>query len=209
MYAFGACNCFVDLMFAIFIPFPIIYKLQVNKRTKASAMFVLSTGLIAVVASIFRIPSLVNYGSTGDYLWDVAEIAKWSIIETNMAMIAGCMPALRPLITSILDSQLVRSFTKATGRSQGDTSTSTHRNTYPESKSFEQISEQQVKPGDFDDISERSLIHNQTHEVVPMGSIHRTVVSTIHTSVNAESSPKPYDPSRQWDKAFDQKRTGK
>lgn len=190
-------NIFIDLAFAIFIPFPMVWQLQLNKRTKASAMFVLSFGVVACAASICRMKYLINFGSKGDYLWDVVPICIWTVVETNTAMMAGCMPALRPLFKSILDTTILQRLTKANSSRGTAGSMDKYSNaTYPNAKNFTHISEN-LDRVDSDSISQQSLIHNK--DTVPLGSIQKTTTSTIHQvdSDMNHSAEKP-DPRRMW-----------
>lgn len=197
-YVIGSCNILTDLLCAIIIPFPMIWNLNTNKRTKASAMFVISLGAFACAASIARMPYLVNFGKTLDTTWDMAPVGLWSVVETEVAIIASCIPSFRPLFRSILETSIVISVTRQPRSSNNGRSTPGTHPSYPNSKSFTQISERSIKGDEFesDGTSERGLVDQCPEAGVPLGSIQKTTSSSIFsvqdTSKNASYSERTY-----------------
>lgn len=55
----------------------------------------------ASTATLIRLQYLVSYQSTVDYLYRIAHVVLWSIIESGTGIVAGSMPALAPLIRYI------------------------------------------------------------------------------------------------------------
>ena len=198
-YVIGSCNILTDLIFAIFIPFPMIWHLNTNRRTKAAAMFVISLGALACAGSLARMPYLVNFGSTFDSLWAMAPVALWTVVETEVAIIAACIPSLKPLVKSILASSIVTSF-RQRSRKGGDTTGNTNGSggplstphthaTYPNSKKeFSRISERGTTKSGTDDESDetasvRALVHDHHYGLgindVPMGSIQKETTAEV------------------------------
>ena len=99
-------NILTDFLFAVVIPVPMLWNLNVNRRTRASLILALGLGCFACGAAIAKIPSIVNYGKTGDWLWDSRDMCIWTVVECNVGIIAGSIPALRPLFKSVLGSTL-------------------------------------------------------------------------------------------------------
>jgi hypothetical protein len=58
----------------------------------------------ATAAALVRISYLVNYGKTGDWLWDSRSITIWTVAECNVGIVAGNLPCLKPLFRTILGS---------------------------------------------------------------------------------------------------------
>lgn len=112
-YSNLAVSLFTDLTFALFIPVPMLWDLNVNRRTRLSLFAALGLGTFACVAAFVKIPSLVNYGKTGDWLWDSRDITIWTVVECNIGIVAANLPPLRPLFKRLLGSTL---------KSGGDTS---------------------------------------------------------------------------------------
>lgn len=95
-------NIFSDLVFAVFIPLPMLWTLNVNARTRNVLFGILSLGLIGCVAGIVRISYLDKYGRSHDWLWDSRDLAIWTAVELSMGIIAGSLPAIRPLAKRFL-----------------------------------------------------------------------------------------------------------
>lgn len=105
-YTNVALNILTDLCFAVFIPGPMLWNLNVNTRTRISLLFSLGLGCFACAAAFIKIGSLVNYGKEGDWLWDSRDITIWTVVECNTGIVAGNLPTLRPIFRRILGSTL-------------------------------------------------------------------------------------------------------
>ncbi|KAK4125698.1 hypothetical protein N657DRAFT_678768 [Parathielavia appendiculata] len=105
-YTNVSLNILTDLCFAVFIPGPMLWNLNVNRRTRLSLLFSLGLGCFACAAAFIKIGSLVNYGKEGDWLWDSRDITIWTVVECNTGIVAGNLPTLRPIFRRILGSTL-------------------------------------------------------------------------------------------------------
>jgi len=105
-YSNLAVSLFTDLTFALFIPVPMLWNLNVNRRTRLSLVGALGLGTFACAAAFIKIPSLVNYGKTGDWLWDSRDITIWTIVECNTGIVAANIPAMRALFKRLLGTTL-------------------------------------------------------------------------------------------------------
>ncbi|KAK2623624.1 hypothetical protein QTJ16_006805 [Diplocarpon rosae] len=85
-----------------FVPIPMLWNVQINFRVKLSLIAIMSMGIFAASASIVKATTIHNFGKTGDFLWDSAEITIWVALEINVGIIAGCLPCLKPLFKKIL-----------------------------------------------------------------------------------------------------------
>lgn len=81
-----------------------LWNINVNHRTKLSLFFVLGLGCFVCACAIERITLLGTYGMSGDWLWDTAHLATWSMVELNVSIIAGSLPSLKPLGKRFLGS---------------------------------------------------------------------------------------------------------
>ncbi|KAI2996362.1 hypothetical protein CBS147346_9372 [Aspergillus niger] len=110
-------NLVTDVIFAT-LPIPLFIGIQVNWRTKFSLIGVLSLGYLACVAGIVKIVSQVNVLKEQNMYRPESEEKKKtdslaiSSAELNVAILAACLPSLKPLLKSVLDG--TRSLT--TGR---------------------------------------------------------------------------------------------
>ncbi|PYI12263.1 hypothetical protein BO78DRAFT_402210 [Aspergillus sclerotiicarbonarius CBS 121057] len=102
-YTNTGLNILTDLIFAI-LPAIMLRHLQVNRRIKASLICILGLGIFACAAAIVKLSVLPNYGRTGDLLWDYSTLTIWVIVESNMGIIAGSLPTLKPLFKQVLGS---------------------------------------------------------------------------------------------------------
>ncbi|CAH0050408.1 unnamed protein product [Clonostachys solani] len=83
------------------LPIFIIWKLQMPKQRKIALCAVLGAGSLASIATLVRLPSAKAYFETDDYLKVLGTKVTWTIIETDVAVIAGCLPALRRLVKGL------------------------------------------------------------------------------------------------------------
>ncbi|OJJ47301.1 hypothetical protein ASPZODRAFT_65422 [Penicilliopsis zonata CBS 506.65] len=114
-YTNTALNILTDFIFAT-LPALMLRHLQVNRRTKASLTCILSLGVLACAAACVKLSILPHYGQTGDFLWDYTDLTIWVVAESNIGIIAGSLPTLKPLFKRFLDTYASRS------KSQGYTS---------------------------------------------------------------------------------------
>ncbi|KAI1468298.1 uncharacterized protein F4812DRAFT_458730 [Daldinia caldariorum] len=104
-YANSSVNIVTDLFFAL-LPIPMLWNVKINSRTKASLICVLGLGVFACAAAIIKAAFISNYGITGDFLWDSANLTIWVSTETNTGIIAACLPCIKPMFKSIFDSTI-------------------------------------------------------------------------------------------------------
>ncbi|KAF2036233.1 hypothetical protein EK21DRAFT_106337 [Setomelanomma holmii] len=94
-------NITTDFLLAL-LPVPLIWRLQLNIRTKFSLIAILSLGLFACVAGIMK----ATYNKT--ILTDIRRFihdrySMWNFIELDIGIIAASPPALKPLSGRFLD----------------------------------------------------------------------------------------------------------
>ncbi|KAK7425045.1 hypothetical protein QQZ08_008321 [Neonectria magnoliae] len=85
-----------DFIFAI-LPGLIIWKLQLHKRTKVLLIPLLAMGCVASSAVVARFPYLPKLRDS-DFLWNTLDVAIWSTVEQGLAITAGSLATLRPLL---------------------------------------------------------------------------------------------------------------
>ncbi|KAI1342837.1 hypothetical protein F5Y15DRAFT_270203 [Xylariaceae sp. FL0016] len=103
-YTNVALNILTDLLFAIVIPTPMLWKLNVNRRARVTLFAILGLGTFGCAAAVIKIGYLVNYGLRGDWLWDSRNITIWTVVESNVGIVAGSLPCLRPLFRTVFGS---------------------------------------------------------------------------------------------------------
>ncbi|KAK3936525.1 integral membrane protein [Diplogelasinospora grovesii] len=85
--------------FIIFLmPLPAIRQLQLPLKQKIILSLILCLGLFTCVISIVRLSTLDAAATSSDSTWDNTEAALWSYLELTIAIIAACLPTLRPFM---------------------------------------------------------------------------------------------------------------
>lgn len=108
-------NILTDFLLAL-LPVPLIWQLQLNLRTKISLILVLSLGLFACVAAIMK--ARLNKTILSDpnrFIYD--GYSMWNFIELDVGIIAGSLPATKPLFSRFLDA--ARGLTSGPSKSSG------------------------------------------------------------------------------------------
>ncbi|KAI9675737.1 MAG: hypothetical protein M1817_001104 [Caeruleum heppii] len=95
-------NILTDLILA-FIPIPMLWNVQMSRQTKIALTAIMSIGIFACVAACIKSVYIVNYGKTGDFLWDSAGLTIWTVTECNLGIIAASLPPTRPLFKAFFD----------------------------------------------------------------------------------------------------------
>ncbi|CAF3609115.1 unnamed protein product [Fusarium graminearum] len=103
-YTNAALNILTDLFFAVIIPTPMLWNLNVHFRTRVTLIAILGLGVFACAAAIVKVGYVTNYGKVGDWLWDSRNISIWTVVELNVGIIGGSLPCLKPLFRRILGS---------------------------------------------------------------------------------------------------------
>ncbi|KAL4737417.1 hypothetical protein BDV11DRAFT_191701 [Aspergillus similis] len=97
----GAMSGFADLYLAIY-PTVVLARLQITLKKKLALCAALGLGAVACAMAIvkcFQLPSLYN---TADSTYATADLVIWTSIESNIIVIASCIPTLGPLYELIL-----------------------------------------------------------------------------------------------------------
>ncbi|CZR68938.1 uncharacterized protein PAC_18839 [Phialocephala subalpina] len=99
-YALSALAIISDLLFAL-LPVPLIWFLKMNIRTKIFVFGVLSFGIVASIATIARLGTLININKDNGYLYYIVDTLNWTIIEISLAIIGGSIATFRPLLKAL------------------------------------------------------------------------------------------------------------
>ncbi|KAI8677555.1 hypothetical protein NCS56_00645700 [Fusarium sp. Ph1] len=116
-YVWTAVGIVTDWCCAI-LPYFVVRKLQMNRRSKRIVMLTLGLGALASTATIVRAPYLQYYLATKDRLYWNGHISLWCQLESGIAIIAASLPSLRKLFTRYFD----RSRGASKGQSAGNAS---------------------------------------------------------------------------------------
>lgn len=101
-YTNVSMNLLTDFIFAVLFPVPMLWKLNINTRTRYSLIAIFAIGIFACLAAWVKTVYLLNYGVSTDALWETRNNTIWNVAELNIGIVAGTSPALRPLFIRLL-----------------------------------------------------------------------------------------------------------
>ncbi|KAF2265739.1 hypothetical protein CC78DRAFT_598319 [Lojkania enalia] len=92
---YSAVSALCDFTFGL-LPVFLVWRLNMDRRTKIALVPLLSMGCVASTAVLVRMAFVTKFRSP-DFLYDTVDIAIWSDIEQGLAITAGSLATLRPL----------------------------------------------------------------------------------------------------------------
>ncbi|KAK3994406.1 hypothetical protein QBC44DRAFT_286176 [Cladorrhinum sp. PSN332] len=98
-YLYSVFSIISDFTFAL-LPAWVVTHLNMARNTKIALIALMGMGCAASAAVAARMPYL-QYMSSDDFLWDTAFTAIWSSVEMSLAITAGCLATLQPLVKMI------------------------------------------------------------------------------------------------------------
>lgn len=116
-YAWTAVGIATDWCTSI-LPWFVVRKLQMSRRSKTSIMVILGLGAAASTATIVRAPYLQYYLVQEDRLYWNGHIILWCLLESGIGIIASSLPALRSLFITYLETTRYGSGNRSAGRSR-------------------------------------------------------------------------------------------
>jgi len=102
-YTVSAMNIITDWTCAI-MPVFILWDLQMRRKLKISVCFIMGLGAVASTATLVRLKFIPAYSNVNDYLYGLADIALWSVVEIGLGIIAGSIATLKPLLNKVFGS---------------------------------------------------------------------------------------------------------
>lgn len=98
-YVYGACSIICDFTCTL-LPIFIIWGLNMDKRSKVALMPVMALACVASSATVVRF-AYCKDAKDPDFLYATINIVIWSTIEQGLAVTAGSLATLRPLLRSL------------------------------------------------------------------------------------------------------------
>ncbi|KAF2458808.1 hypothetical protein BDY21DRAFT_363004 [Lineolata rhizophorae] len=92
----AACNIFTDLL-TYTLPIKMIFHLQIPQKQKIALGVILSLGLLACISSIIRITFIPKMLTSPDATYVISDAMYWSVIETNIGILAASIPSFKAL----------------------------------------------------------------------------------------------------------------
>ncbi|KAM0716933.1 hypothetical protein Q7P37_006785 [Cladosporium fusiforme] len=94
-FALGGTSLAWDILIII-LPFPILRRLQLDKRNKVAIAILYGLGFFVTIVQAIRIHTIAALAT----YTESKPIIQWSIVEINMGVIVACVPAFSPLLKS-------------------------------------------------------------------------------------------------------------
>ncbi|KAI3009738.1 hypothetical protein CBS147346_2076 [Aspergillus niger] len=105
----GAISAFTDLYLAIY-PTVILLKLHMSLRKRLALCAALGLSAVACAMAIIKCMQLPGLADLSDTTSDAtADLVIWTSIESNVVILASCIPTLQPLLEIILGKRSLRS----------------------------------------------------------------------------------------------------
>ncbi|KAF2712908.1 GPCR, PTH11-type [Pleomassaria siparia CBS 279.74] len=86
------------------IPWFVVHKLHMSRRTKHTITVILGLGSLASTATIVRAPYIKYYSSPTDRLYWTGHLSIWCTVESGLGLISASLPALRFLLANWLET---------------------------------------------------------------------------------------------------------
>ncbi|OOF97175.1 hypothetical protein ASPCADRAFT_514189 [Aspergillus carbonarius ITEM 5010] len=104
----GAVSAFTDLYLAIY-PTVILLKLHMSLRKRLALCGALGLSAVACAMAIVKCMQLPGLADTSDTTYATADLVIWTCIESNVVILASCIPTLQPLLEIVLGKRNLRS----------------------------------------------------------------------------------------------------
>ncbi|KAK7749708.1 hypothetical protein SLS53_000287 [Cytospora paraplurivora] len=99
-YALSVMTIVTDWLYAL-LPIPMIWKVKMNKQTKATVVVILGLGIFASIATLIRLKYLADLTDTSDILFAGTDAMVWTLVEPGVAITAASLVTIRPLLRQI------------------------------------------------------------------------------------------------------------
>ncbi|KAI9692757.1 MAG: hypothetical protein M1820_009400 [Bogoriella megaspora] len=106
-WAWATYNTTTDI-FIVFMPFPIIRRLQMDKTKKAGLIVLFSLGLFVCATSAFRMWAIVIATEESDTTLSSMPAVTWSVVEAAAGLSCVCLPALKKPVSKLLPKSWTR-----------------------------------------------------------------------------------------------------
>ncbi|GKZ26512.1 hypothetical protein AbraIFM66951_002593 [Aspergillus brasiliensis] len=188
-----ALSAFVDLILAVY-PSTVLMKLHMSLRKRLALCAALGLGAVASAMAIVKCTQLKGLADKTDYTYGTAELVMWTNIESNVVIIASCIPTLQPVLELILGKRTTSSYNNSRNRYKG--STQLPDSSYDHSK----LSKSRKPEYEITTVgSQESILRGEANggiESHPMGAIRRT--DNVTVEYENRSREGPMEPRTSW-----------
>ncbi|KAK1148129.1 hypothetical protein N8T08_010768 [Aspergillus melleus] len=176
-----SCVC-ITMLFTMCDPPEGLWKMHLVMEGKATcrdtwilinyAIFTgaLSLGSIASAMAIIKCTQLKGLANKDDYTYGTADLVMWTNVESNIVIIASCIPTLQPVLELVLGRRTASSYNNSRNRYKDSSnmkdSSYTNKSSRPARKSDLKITKIESQ--------ESFLRGSQNEDAHPLGAIRRT-----------------------------------
>ncbi|KAJ5172352.1 hypothetical protein N7492_004945 [Penicillium capsulatum] len=186
----GALSAFVDLYLAVY-PTVILMSLQMSLRKKLALCAVLGLGAVACAMAIVKCNQLPGLYDTEDSTYATADLVIWTSIESNVIIMASCIPTLGPVYEMLRGKRSWSSYQRYYQSNAAKIASSANR---PYKKPINHMLKHDdlitTNIGATREGSQESILGSEEMRkgAHPMGSIHRTDKVVIEYEGNSIGS---------------------
>ncbi|EUC45108.1 hypothetical protein COCMIDRAFT_96449 [Bipolaris oryzae ATCC 44560] len=121
----AAINILLDAI-VMALPMKHLAGLNMGIKKKLMVMSMFGVGIFVIVVSAIRLYSLIHFANTQNITWNYVDAGLWSLIEIDVSIVCGCMPAHRFLIGKLWPKMktTVKASKNSTDKSGGSHATS-------------------------------------------------------------------------------------
>ncbi|RDW64440.1 uncharacterized protein DSM5745_09851 [Aspergillus mulundensis] len=114
----GAYSAFIDLYLAIYPAF-VLMKLHMSLRKRMALCAALGLGAIASAMAVVKCTQVKGLADKNDYTYGTADLVLWTNVESDVVIIASCIPTLQPVLELILGKRKLSSYSGSKNKYKG------------------------------------------------------------------------------------------
>ncbi|KAL4942742.1 hypothetical protein BDV06DRAFT_157794 [Aspergillus oleicola] len=165
----GAYSAFIDLYLALY-PTTVLMKLHMSLRKRLALCAALGLGAIASAMAVVKCTQLKGLADKSDYTYGTADLVMWTNVETNVVIIASCIPTLQPVLELILGKRKLSSYSGSKNRYKG--SQPLHDYSFSQSKASKTPRAKDMTLTGVE--SQESILRDDGNGGTPLNTIRRT-----------------------------------
>ncbi|KAL4802513.1 hypothetical protein BDV18DRAFT_166858 [Aspergillus unguis] len=114
----GAYSAFIDLYLAVY-PMTVLINLHMSLRKRVALCAALGLGAIASAMAVVKCTQVKGLNDKNDYTYGTADLVLWTNVESDVVIIASCIPTLQPVLELILGKRKLTSYSGSKNRYKG------------------------------------------------------------------------------------------
>ncbi|KAJ5384077.1 hypothetical protein N7517_001988 [Penicillium concentricum] len=186
----GVLSAVVDLYLAIY-PTVVLLRLQMSLEKKLALCAALGLGAVACAMAIVKCLQLPGLYNTADSTYATADLVIWTSVESNIIIMASCIPTLGPIYEMIRGKRSWSShgrYDSGKMRSYTDRPTKKSNNTCEDDDILMTTNIETTRSGSQESILNSDQLQKEAHVV---GKIHRTDQVKIEYGARPQGDHEP------------------